>query len=121
MAASIEPSLMHRIRYTPMRDVVRGQFTGRLDVRRRIEASGLPIAARELLSRVIGRTRLWSLEKAALVDELAAHFADGLEAGRTVDDLIKAFGDERVAARLIARAKRRNRPMIYHVLNAVLW
>lgn len=100
---------IHRVTYTPMRDVLCGRFTGRLDVRQRIAQSGLPQSARELIQRVVHRTRLRSLEKADVANELLAHFADGLEAGKTIEELIHSFGDERQAAKLIARAKRRNR------------
>ncbi|MGA2500631.1 MAG: hypothetical protein ABSH20_23065 [Tepidisphaeraceae bacterium] len=73
------------------------------------------------MSRVVRRTRLWALEKVEVVDELLAHFADGLEAGATLDELIDAFGDERQAARLIRRAKKRNRPLLWHALRVGTW
>lgn len=105
------PGALHRIRYTPMRDVLRGRLTGRLDVKKLIAQSGLPRPATELIGRIIRRTRLRPLEKADVANELIAHFADGLEAGKEMGQLLQSFGNERQAARLIARAKRRNRSL----------
>ena len=45
-------------------------------------------------------------------DELIAHFVDGLRAGSSPGALADAFGPARQAARLIRRAKRRNRPLL---------
>jgi hypothetical protein len=44
---------------------------------------------------------------------LIAHFQDGLEKGAPPEGLIKTFGDPAVAARLIRRSKKRNRPIWY--------
>jgi hypothetical protein len=120
MPETVEISVMHRIRNTPMRDVVRGRLTGRLDVRARVGAA-LPKEAAELVVRVVRRTRLRAMEKIDVADELVAHFADGLERGASVAELIRDFGDERNAARLIARAKRRGRPGIVRVVDALGW
>jgi len=116
MPDSVYPKL-RRISRTPLRDVLRFRFTGRLDWKLRIANSSLPKPAADLIRRVVKRTRLWRLEKAAVVDELVAHFADGLAAGSNVEQLIKSFGDERVASKLIRRAKRRGRPWPWHVWN----
>lgn len=116
-----QPGVLHRIRYTPLRDVVRGRITGRLDLRRRIESAALPAPAAELVKRVVRRTRLWRLERVDVAEELIAHFADGIAAGEPVEDLVASFGDERRAARLITRAKRRGRPLPWHLLDALRW
>jgi hypothetical protein len=121
MAEALQPSLARKVRTTPLRDVVRGRLTGRLDVQGRIEASGLPEPAKRLVARVVRRTRLWRLEKVDVADELIAHFADGLAAGEPVDALIASFGDERRAARLIARAKRRARAWPRQAARALGW
>ncbi len=92
------PGLIDRIRHTPMRDVLRGRLTGRLDIKQHIAQSGLPQPARELIQRVVQRTRLRPLEKVDVANELIAHFTDGLESGKTIDQLIESFGDERKAA-----------------------
>jgi hypothetical protein len=106
-----------RISHTPLRDVLRFRFTGRLDWKFRLAAANLPKPAVDLICRVVKRTRLWPLEKAAVADELIAHFADGVAAGSAAEQLMESFGDERVAAKLIRRAKRRGRPWPWHVWN----
>ena len=108
--------LLHRMWFTPVSDALRGRLTGRLDVEGRMERAGLPAPARELIRRVVRRTSLWRVERANVADELIAHFADGLEGGQAVDELIASFGDERRAAKLIRRAKRRNRPLPWHAM-----
>lgn len=113
MPDSTYPTL-RRISHTPMRDVLRFRFTGRLDWEFRLTAANLPEPARELIGRVVTRTRLWRLEKSQIADELIAHFSDGLAAGSTVEQLLERFGDERRAAKLIRRAKRRARPRSWH-------
>lgn len=105
-----------RLRYTPFRDLARGRITGRLDLHHSIDAAGLPTAAGDLILRVVRRTRLRRIEKAAVADEFIAHFADGLITGSSVDDLIRDFGNERDVAKLIGRATRRNRSLGWHVL-----
>ena len=104
---------LHR---TPLRDLARLRLTGRLDADARIAAADLPKPAADLVRRVVKRTRLWRLERADVAAELAAHFADGLAAGESAESLIDRFGDERAAAKLIRRAKRRNRPVAWKAL-----
>ncbi len=110
------PTFWQLARHTPMRDAIRGRLTGRLDYDRAIERSGLPVAARDLIRRVVRKTRLWRIEKADVAVELIAHFADGIDAAQTPTELIAAFGDERRAARLIRRAKRRGRGLAWHAM-----
>lgn len=112
---------IRRLLNTPFRDLARGRVNGRLDVRRHIAAAGLPTAASELIHRVVRRTRLWRIEKVAVADELIAHFADGVMSGASVDDLIRDFGDERAAAKLVRRAKKRGRSWPWHVAKYVAW
>ncbi len=121
MTDTVPVNIVRRFRYTPLRDVARGRLTGRLDLAARIRASGLPGPAQSLIRRVVRRTHLWRLEKTSVADELTAHFADGIASGETVDSLIESFGGERVAARLIRRAKWRSRPLIAHALAAMGW
>ncbi len=102
-------SRWHRLRHTPLRDVLRGRLSGRLDVEQVIHAFELPDNLAELVRITTRRTRLWRLEKVEVARELAAHFRDGIEAGATPDDLARSFGSPRQAARLIRRAKVRNR------------
>lgn len=107
-------SLFHRLAHTPLRDVLRFRITSRLDWRGMIARSGLPAEIQALIIKVVHRTRLWRLERADVARELIAHFQDGLAAGRRADELIKAFGDPRPAAKLIRRAKKRSRPLAWH-------
>lgn len=117
MSEAVEPGLLRKLRTTPWRDLLRGRLTQRLDVRRRIQAAAdLPEPARALVLRVVQRTRLWPAERLAVADELLGHFADGLAAGESAATLIDRFGDERQAAKLIARAQRRNRPLPWRAL-----
>ena len=105
-----------RLRLTPTRDLLRGRITGRLDWRAKIRAAGLPEAAESVVLQVVTRTRLWRAEKVAVADELIAHFADGLASGASADDVARAFGDPRRAAKLIGCAKRRGRALPWHAL-----
>ena len=76
-----------------------------------ITNSGLPAEIQELIRQVVKRSRLWKRERQVLTVELLAHFRDGLAAGGSADYLVKRFGDVKVAARLMRRAKKRNRPL----------
>jgi hypothetical protein len=107
-------STLRRLRHTPLLDLIRLRITARLDWKQRIATSDLPHAIQSLLQRVITRTGLWPSERAELASELAAHFADGLQAGTSAPDLIRDFGDEQFAARLLRRGKIRNRPLLWH-------
>jgi hypothetical protein len=111
------PTQSTKLWTTPLRDLLRGRITGRLDWKSRIVRAGLSQPAVDLITQVVRRTRLWRLEKAAVADELIAHFLDGLEAGTAADELVAKFGDVRAAAKLIRRAKRRNRPLVWHIWN----
>jgi hypothetical protein len=114
-------NIWRKLRYTPAKDLVRGRISGRLDVKGTIARSGLPAPAKDLIQRVVKRTRLWLSEKVDLADELIAHFLDGIEGGASVESLIEKFGDERKAAKLIRRAKKRNRPLPWHIMRALGW
>jgi hypothetical protein len=104
----------HKVNHTPLRDLIRLRLTNRLDWKARLASAGFPAPVSELILRTVGKTRLWPLEKVAVADELTAHFQDGLAAGRTVAELIETFGSEASAAKLIRRAKRRCRPLLWH-------
>lgn len=116
----IEPTWWRRAAYTPMRDVLRGRMTGRLDIEATLAASGLPAGCRGVIGRVVRRTRLWPMEKADVCRELIAHFADGLASCEDEASLVSSFGEERAAAALIRRAKRRQRPMIWHAMRRMV-
>ena len=121
MSDAIKAGFLRRVLNTPLSDLLRGRATGRRHVpaanaaaNAAVEAVALPPAARELIDRVVKRTRLWRSERADVAAELRAHFADGLAVGESADELVAAFGAERQAARLIRRAKVRNRPLVWH-------
>jgi hypothetical protein len=109
-------STWRRLRYTPLRDLLRGRLSGRLDIDAVIAAADLPTSLANLVRKTARRTRLWRIEKVDVARELTAHFQDGLEAGTTADELAARFGHPRRAARLIGRAKRRNRPVAWKAL-----
>ena len=108
-------SAFQRLCRTPMRDVVRARLTGRLDMDAMITAAELPDPLPQLVRDVVRRTRLYRLEKVVVAEELVGHFRDGLIEGAPADELARDFGDPVQAARLIGRAKRRNRPLAYRV------
>lgn len=107
-----QASLWKRLRASPMRDLIRGRVTGRLDLDMHARRADLPENLTELVIRVTKRTRLRALEKADVARELAAHFADGLAGGADAESLRKRFGDPTEAAKLIRRAKKRNRSRV---------
>lgn len=106
----LQRSTWARLRCTPMRDLVRGRLSCRLDLAAIVHGAGLTPPVSDLVLKVVSKTRLWRLEKADVAKELAAHFQDGLESGAAPQELIEAFGDPGRAAKLIRRAKKRNRP-----------
>src|SRR6516162_1412983 len=116
MTDIMEQTFWYKIRYTPLRDVLRGRITARLDLRRLLEESALPPAVTQLIQRVAKKTRLWRLEQFDVTQELISHFAEGIKSGTSPEELIRAFGNETEAATLIRRAKRRNRPPAWKVL-----
>src|SRR5215471_6718634 len=121
MSGTTDETLWYKIRYTPIRDALRGRMTARLDLRRPLEEAALPQTINELLRRVVKATRLWRLEQLEVMQELIAHFTDGISSGASADELIKSFGDERQAAQLIRRAKQRNRPLPWQALRFAAW
>lgn len=75
-----------------------------------IEAAGLPPRLGRIVRLVAGRARLFPRERAEVAREIAAHFRDALDAGTTETAIADAFGDPKVARRLVTRARRRGRP-----------
>lgn len=116
MTAETYPnSIWRRLYYSRWRDVLRGRLDARLDWRQTIALSGLPENLSDATTQVVRGSRLWRGEKADVANDLIAHFQDGLEFGRSADELLKSFGDPLAAAQLIRRAKRRNRPMLWYI------
>ncbi|MFM1833751.1 MAG: hypothetical protein RLZZ461_2067, partial [Planctomycetota bacterium] len=108
-------SFARRLRRTPLRDIVRGRVTGRLDLDAVFEETALPEPVEALVRRVARRTRLDRLERVDVARDLAEHFRDGLADGGETETLIRAFGDERAAARLIRRSMLRKRSLVRRV------
>ncbi|MEO1128115.1 MAG: hypothetical protein AAFX05_00235 [Planctomycetota bacterium] len=102
-------SVTRRLCTTPLTDLCRGRLSSALDVEVALD-DDLPAPLRDLVLRVVGRTRLWRNEKVDVARELASHLQEGLDAGRTSEDLVTSFGDVALASKLIRRAKRRARP-----------
>jgi hypothetical protein len=86
------------------------------DMLRNAIDEGLPANAAAVIRRAVARARLWPGECADVVAELVTHFEDGIDEGEHTDALIAAFGDPRLTATMIARAKRRQRPTAWHAL-----
>ncbi len=104
-----EMSFIHRVRMTPWGDLCRLRLSGRFDVEGRIAGSGLPSENCVLVRNVMKRVRLWRGERVEVVEELIVHFQDGIEAGVCAEKLVASFGDEKQAATLIRRSKKRQR------------
>lgn len=81
----------------------------------RVTLADLPAEVADTIERTTRYARLWPKERDDVREELAAHFRDGLAGGVSPAELIAGFGDLRNLARLIRRAKRRNRPLVYRV------
>lgn len=73
--------------------------------------SQLPEPLGQRVLEVTGKLRLWKRERIDVAHELVSHFAEGLANGQTPEDLLANFGDPTHTARLISRAKRRQRPL----------
>jgi hypothetical protein len=86
---------------------------GRRDARRLLGDSGLPDRLRVVVLDVVQRSRLWKSEKADVTIELIGHFADGLSSGQGAETLEVSFGSPPRVARLIRRAKHRQRPFVW--------
>ena len=114
MSESVFPTFQECY-YTPLRDALRLRFNGRLNWQATLNASQLPGEAQAKIRDVVAHTRLLRMEKAAVCDELIAHFEDGIRAGASYQDLLKDFGDSAVAATLISRGKKRNRSMFLKI------
>ena len=82
-----------------------------------VRQSVLPIQLRDLVDRVVRRTRLWKGEKLDVAMELVAHFRDGLGAGRSADELSATFGDPDRASQLLRRAAKRKRPAWWQLMS----
>lgn len=114
-------SWWQRVLFTPVgprfvvgrRFSIRGLIPHRVSAGELICSSNLPDSIRDVITRVVKRTRLWQGEKADVARELIAHFSDAIAQGADAEDAARAFGDVRRAAKLIRLSKRRNRPLAW--------
>ncbi len=109
-ASSGEASWLWQLLTTPVSEVARGRVAASVSPERLAARSALPAPLAALVLDVAKRSRLWRVERTEIARELIAHFSDGLEAGRSPEQLISDFGDASQAARLLRRAAKRNRP-----------
>lgn len=125
MADAYDAGFFRAIWYTPLRDFLRWRWTAELDWRRRVAEAELSAEIKQVVYIIVRRTRLLRNEKTDVAIELISHFSDGIDAGQSPPDLIQQFGNISKVARLIARAKRRGRPvwlrMIFSIFALVQW
>ena len=81
--------------------------------------AGLMPNLKAIIAKVVRKARLSRTEQWDVTAELIGHFADGLAAGRSTEQLTTEFGDQAAAARLIRRAKIRNRSRLWHAYRNV--
>jgi putative ABC transport system permease protein len=65
----------------------------------------IPDEVRGYLRAVIDHSKLRGTTRHDVLHELVAHFEDGLEAGRSADELLREFGDGRLVGALIRRSR----------------
>ena len=92
---------------------------GRLSWKKQLKLSGLPGEVQSILTEVMSRCWLTRGEKAVVVEELIAHFVDGMEREITAQQLVEEFGEPAVVAKLIQSSKRKNRPFWKKSLHAL--
>ncbi len=78
-----------------------------LEERRLLEEARLPDEILGCLKAVLDASGLSKARRLEVLRELIAHFEDGMRAGRSAPELLAGFGDTALAARMIARARRR--------------
>ncbi|MEL6497305.1 MAG: hypothetical protein AAF937_06245 [Planctomycetota bacterium] len=86
----------------------------------RITAADLPESCAALLRTVVKRTRLWPSEKADVARELIDHMHDAIAAEQAPDQIVEHFGNAADAAKLIRRARKRQRHPLLRAWNAAV-
>jgi hypothetical protein len=81
----------------------------------RLREAHLPEPAAGVVRGVCVKAKLWKGETDDVARELCAHFRDGLDAGRSAEQLTRDFGDPAQVAKLIRRSKKRNRPLAWRM------
>lgn len=77
-----------------------------INAERIFQQSDLPDDVTARLRTVLDRAALDASARADVAREFVAHFEDGLAAGRSLDELLRTFGEAATVARLIAQTKR---------------
>ena len=95
--------LVRRLRFTPLRDLVRGRVTGSLDRAAMIARSGLPEPLERLVASIARRTWLGRRERAEAARELVDRCRQALDEGRTVEQVAESLGPPAAAARDLRR------------------
>lgn len=114
---SIQPRWKRALR-TPLGQLIRGRIEPLADPRIVAINAGLPPNVAEVVGEIADRTRLWRAERADVARELVSHFRDGLDSGASAAALVESFGDPVLVARLIRRAKLRQRPRSWRLMRA---
>ena len=86
------------------RDALRLRLTGRLDLCRLAAGSGFSMPSQVLMLEVVRCTRLWRFEKVAVARAHLA-FSGRPGSGATLEQLAGLFGELRMVAKLIRKAK----------------
>ena len=76
-------------------------------IERLLARSQIPREAQKRVLNVVSDTSLTLDDKYDVAEELIAHFDDGLSAGKSVEELLEAFGDGRITAGLITKTRRK--------------
>lgn len=109
-----------RILFMRLDDKFPLRWTRRVTVPQLIAASELPAALGMIVQEVVRRARLWRREKIDVTRELIAHFQDGLASGASAPQLAGLFGDLGAAAKLIRRARKRQRPLWWRAMRRTM-
>lgn len=78
----------------------------RLEMARQARALGLPALLAERVAEIVAGSDLPDDKRSEVFREMVGHFEDGLAAGRSPEELSRAFGDSRTTAQLIRAEKR---------------
>jgi hypothetical protein len=115
---SIErPALLTRLFRTRLVDLLRLRVGDGLTVEQILDKVALEQETKQLIRNVVRRTRLRREEQCDVARELVGHFQDALTAGEPESSARNAFGEIKPSAKLIRRAKIRNRSLLWHAMN----
>ena len=114
MSGILQPFRNLRPPDTPKRrsfDYLRRWLDGEFNWRQQLKRAQLPEFVSKTIAEIVDRKELTKLEKAAITDDLVAHFQDGFDCGISYQTLVDDFGNTVLIGELIHRAKERNRTM----------